>query len=101
MDSELIDQIVNDYADRLLRAAVLILGDYHLAEDLVQETLIDAATHLSSFRGEAALYTWLYRILISAAAGSRTVNFGACSSLFLKMTWTGARNKLRPATPNR
>ena len=64
MDSELIDQIVNDYTDRLLRAAVLILGDYHLAEDLVQETLIDAATHLSSFRGEAALYTWLYRILI-------------------------------------
>lgn len=63
-ESELIDHIVNQYADRLLRAAVLILGDYHLAEDIVQETLIDAATHLSSFRGESALYTWLYRILI-------------------------------------
>ena len=62
-ESELIDHIVNQYADRLLRAAVLILGDYHLAEDIVQETLIDAATHLSSFRGESP-YTWLYRILI-------------------------------------
>ena len=48
-ESELIDHIVNQYADRLLRAAVLILGDYHLAEDIVQETLIDAATHLSGF----------------------------------------------------
>jgi RNA polymerase sigma-70 factor (ECF subfamily) len=59
-----IDRMVNEYADRLLRAAFLILGDFHLAEDAVQEALIDAATHLASFRGESTLYTWLYRILV-------------------------------------
>lgn len=62
--TQLIEQIVNEYADRMLRAAVLMLGDFHLAEDTVQEALIDAAAHLSTFRGDSALYTWLYRILI-------------------------------------
>ncbi len=63
-EANIVDEIVDAYADRLLRAAVLILGDYHLAEDTVQEALIDAAAHLSSFRGDSTLYTWLYRILI-------------------------------------
>lgn len=34
------DELVDLYADRLLRAASLLLSDRHLAEDAVQETLL-------------------------------------------------------------
>ena len=36
-------------------------------EDIAQETFIKAYKSLSSFRGDSAFYTWLYRIGINAA----------------------------------
>ena len=36
-------------------------------EDVTQETFIKAYRSLSSFRGDSAFYTWLYRIGINAA----------------------------------
>ena len=38
-------QWVDARGDRLLRVAYLLCGDWHLAEDLVQETLLNAALH--------------------------------------------------------
>lgn len=58
------DELVDLYADRLLRAATLMLNDGHLAEDAVQETLLAAVTHIGQFRGESSLYSWLYAILL-------------------------------------
>ena len=58
------DELVETYADRLLRAATLMLSDRHLAEDAVQETLLAAVTHIGQFRGESSLYSWLYAILM-------------------------------------
>ena len=43
-------------------------GDVHWAEDLLQETLLRAFRGLGSFRGEAALRTWLFRILMRLLA---------------------------------
>jgi RNA polymerase sigma-70 factor (ECF subfamily) len=37
-------------------------GDYSIAEDIVQETMIKAWRALSSFRGESSLRSWLFRI---------------------------------------
>lgn len=48
---------------KLLRFATLQLGDPHLAEDAVQEALLGALSNLRSFRGEAALNTWVFSIL--------------------------------------
>ncbi len=48
---------------KLLRFATLQLGDPHLAEDAVQEALLGALNNLRSFRGEAALHTWVFSIL--------------------------------------
>ena len=61
---EAADELVVLYADRLLRAATLILGDAGLAEDAVQETLLSVVTRIDQFRGESALYSWMYTILI-------------------------------------
>lgn len=54
-------------------AALLALAkrhcrDPHWAEDLVQETLVRAFRNLPGFRGDAALRTWLFRILVRLAA---------------------------------
>lgn len=46
-------------------------GDQHWAEDLLQETLVRAFRGLADFRGEAALRTWLFRILMRLVAEPR------------------------------
>ncbi len=56
--------LVEQYANRLLGVATLVLGDRHLAEDAVQDTLFQAITHIQQFRGDSSLYSWLYTILI-------------------------------------
>lgn len=43
-------------------------GDHHRAEDLAQETLLAACRGLDSFRGDASIRTWLFRILVRLAA---------------------------------
>lgn len=58
------DELVDLYADRLLRAASLLLNDRHLAEDAVQETLLATVTRIGQFRGESSLYSWMYAIML-------------------------------------
>ena len=49
-----------DYFPRLYRFARIRLGgDDQAAEDVVQTTLIRAVRKLHTYRGEAALFTWL------------------------------------------
>ena len=61
------DLLVERYQGRLLRLARRLLRDQAEAEDVVQETFLKAYRALPRFRGEAAFYTWLYRIAINAA----------------------------------
>jgi RNA polymerase sigma factor (sigma-70 family) len=43
----------------------LTRGDAALADDLAQETFVQAWLHLRDFRGDARLATWLHRIALS------------------------------------
>jgi RNA polymerase sigma-70 factor (ECF subfamily) len=52
---------------RLFRAAWSILLDRAEAEDVVQEAYAKAFAALKSFKGEAALSTWLTRIVVNEA----------------------------------
>jgi len=52
---------------RLYRAAWGILRDEQEAEDAVQDCYLKAFAALAKFRGEAALTTWLTRIVINEA----------------------------------
>jgi len=61
------DQLVAKYQRRLMRLLARLLNDPAEAEDVVQETFIKAYRALGRFRGEAAFYTWLYRIAINSA----------------------------------
>lgn len=55
---------VQRHHQRLLRAAWLMSGNRTDAEDLVQETLVQAIESWSSFKGLSSEYTWLFSILV-------------------------------------
>ena len=52
---------------RLYRVAHGVLGDNAEAEDVVEEAYLRAFVHLTEFRGEARLSTWLTRIVLNEA----------------------------------
>ena len=64
------DLLVAKYQRRLMRLVSRLIHDQAEAEDVVQETFIKAYRALRHFRGDAAFYTWLYRIGINTAKNS-------------------------------
>lgn len=55
--------VLEDLRRQMLRFATSQLGDEHLAEDAVQDALVGALKNAKSFRGTAALKTWVFAIL--------------------------------------
>jgi RNA polymerase sigma-70 factor, ECF subfamily len=55
-------QLASRYQRRLFAVCFRVLGDAEDAEDAVQETLVRLARTATSFRGDAKLSTWLYRV---------------------------------------
>lgn len=53
------DEFFAAYFQRLFRFAVRRLGDPDAAEDVVQAVLVTAVRRIGTWRGEAALFTWL------------------------------------------
>jgi len=66
-DRQAFDILVSKYQRRLMRLLARLIHDTAEVEDVVQETFIKAYRALRHFRGEAAFYTWLYRIGINTA----------------------------------
>lgn len=60
--------LLRPHLPALLGLARRCCSDPHWAEDLVQEVLLRAFRALPSFRGEASLRTWLFRILVRLAS---------------------------------
>ncbi|HAM24402.1 MAG TPA: hypothetical protein DCM51_02420, partial [Actinobacteria bacterium] len=56
-------EIVRRHQDHLWALAMRTLGDADDAADAVQEALISAYRAADRFRGDAAVSTWLYRIV--------------------------------------
>lgn len=67
-DPAALHQLLRRHVGPLLALARRVVRDHHRAEDLVQETLLAACRSLEGFRGEAAVRTWLFRILVRLAA---------------------------------
>ncbi len=64
---EAFERLVDEYADRVYGIALRITGSASDAEDVLQDTFLEAFEHWTSFRGEASRTTWLYRIAVNAA----------------------------------
>ena len=61
-DLAALEQVLRAVQDTVYRLAVRMLGQREDAQDATQEVLLKITTHLSSFRGESAFSTWVYRI---------------------------------------
>jgi RNA polymerase sigma factor RpoE len=66
-DKRAFDQLVSKYQRKLGRLLSRFVRDSAEVEDVSQEAFIKAYRALSSFRGDSAFYTWLYRIGINTA----------------------------------
>ena len=58
----LFNEIVKDYSERVYWHVRRFVNNHEDADDLVQEIFLKIWTALPSFRGDAQLFTWVYRI---------------------------------------
>jgi RNA polymerase sigma-70 factor (ECF subfamily) len=62
------EPLVEKYRQRVWRLAYNVLRDREEAWDVAQEAFVRAWQALPNFRGQAAFYTWLFRIVMNVAA---------------------------------
>jgi RNA polymerase sigma-70 factor (ECF subfamily) len=65
-DPHAFSEIVRRHRDRRWAVALRTLGDPDEAADAVQDAFVSAYRKAESFRGEAAVTTWLHRIVVNA-----------------------------------
>ena len=61
-DRESLEMVVSRVHDLVCRLSLRFLGHPQDAEDATQEILLRIVTRLSTFRGESAFTTWVYRV---------------------------------------
>ena len=67
LDRNTFDGLVREHPDRMYRVALRLCGDPAEAEDVVQDAWIAAWRGRDGFRGDAAVSTWLYRVVTNTA----------------------------------
>ncbi|WP_077618219.1 sigma-70 family RNA polymerase sigma factor [Bacillus sinesaloumensis] len=61
----ILEKMMIEYGDELVRLAFSYVKDAELAKDMVQNTFIKCYKNLDTFRYDAQIKTWLYRITIN------------------------------------
>lgn len=64
-DREEFARLVDATSGQIYRLALRMLGDPQDAEDILQNTYIQALRHIGEFEGRSSLSTWLYRIAVN------------------------------------
>lgn len=90
-------ELVQRYQNRLYGALVHMLGSTEDARDVVQEAFVLAFQKLTTFRGDARFYSWLFRIAMNAAVNFRRKN----RSLGLSIDASKERTGSEPLDLNR
>ena len=62
---QIIENLVNKYSKKVYNLAFRITSSKEDAEDITQETFIQAYRSWHSFRGDAHPYTWIYKIALN------------------------------------
>ena len=73
-DASAFESLVRQYQKMIHSLAFRMSGSWADAQDLAQETFIQAYRQLGNFRGESQFSSWLYRIAVNQCinAGKRT-----------------------------
>jgi len=61
----ILEKMMIEYGNELVRLAFSYVKDTEIAKDMVQNTFIKCYKNLGSFRFDAQIKTWLYRITIN------------------------------------
>ena len=73
-DAEAFGEVYRAYATRLLRQAMALCGNVALAEELAQDTLVEAWRCLRRYNGRCEFFTWLCAILLNRYRNSMRNN---------------------------
>lgn len=65
-DPDAFGEIFRRHKDRMWAVAMRTCGNRELAADAVQDAFISAFRRSASYRGDAAVTTWLHRIVVNA-----------------------------------
>jgi RNA polymerase sigma-70 factor (ECF subfamily) len=68
---EAMEAIVDRYENRIFNFALKMCGQFQDAEDITQDTFLNAFRYLDSFRGETKLKNWLFKIAATACIRKR------------------------------
>lgn len=64
-DKEALEAVLTGAQDQVFNLSLRMLGTFPDAEDASQDILLKVMTHLSSFRGDSAFTTWVFRIAVN------------------------------------
>ncbi len=64
-DKKALETLVTNLQDTVFNLSLRMLGTFADAEDAAQDILLKVIMHLSSFRGESAFTTWVFRIAVN------------------------------------
>lgn len=70
-DRQSLETIILSVQNPVFNLSLRMLGTFPDAEDATQDILLKIMTHLSSFRGESAFSTWVFRIALNHLKNSR------------------------------
>ena len=66
-DTAAFEAMVIQYRPKLIASLVKYTKSVELSEDIAQQTFIKVWQKIDTFRGDSALFTWIYRIAINLA----------------------------------
>ncbi|GIP35904.1 RNA polymerase sigma factor [Paenibacillus sp. J2TS4] len=92
MDAYTLDELMNDYGQDIWNYAYFITKNRAQADDISQEVFLKAYRHISSFRGECPVKSWLLKITFNLC-----INYKR-SAFFRKVT---LRDWIRPSETHR
>lgn len=64
-DKPSLETVIGSVQDLVFNLSLRMLGTFPDAEDASQDILLKVMTHLSSFKGESAFSTWVFRIAVN------------------------------------
>jgi RNA polymerase sigma-70 factor (ECF subfamily) len=65
-DPDAFRELFETHKDKVYSIALRFTGDQALAMDIAQDTFLKLFSTLQDFRGESALSTWIYRLVVNA-----------------------------------
>ncbi len=98
-EEQAFEKLINNYKNRLYNTILGFVQNETDAEDITQDVFIQAYESIHSFKGDAKLSTWLYRIAVSKALDFiRRKNRKKRSAIILRFLDTEKKEADEPAT---